>query len=424
MARTAKSIELRQKRAELEAKIKGEVEKDSLTTEQRTAVNAMVADSDNLKAQYELIERSDETEKELRESVKKIHASQPAGIAAETSVLSNDGAERKAQTSKAFRDFLKNGKDGMAPESRSVLDAEKRTYAPLQVGNAAAGYFVPQGFSYEFDEAMKQTGGMLEACRNYPTDSGNPLLWPMVDDTANAAVIVGEGAAFTGLNPVVTHLTLGAFKYGSLVQATLEQLEDSAFDIESWLRDEFVTRFARGVNADLTHGSGSGAPQGIVGAVSAGQTTASGQVSSLLYDDLVDLVHSVDPAYRRSKSCRFQFHDDTIRSIRLIKDSFGHPIFQTDPTSDLPDRILGFEFTVNQDLSTLAVTSPVSARTVGLFGDMSKYVIRKVNGLFVQKLVERYAELGLVGFLGWARYDGNLATASTKAITKLVVSAT
>ena len=192
MARTVKSAELRTKRAELEAKIKGEVEKDSLTPEQRTAVNAMITDSDNLKAQYELIERSDETEKELRASSGKPSQAQPGQ---ETSVLSNDAAERKEQVKKAFRSFLKNGKNEMPAEERAVLEAEKRTYAPLQTGNAAAGYFIPQGFSYEFDEALKQWGGMIEACRIYPTDSGNPLLWPKVDDTANKAVIVGEGNA-------------------------------------------------------------------------------------------------------------------------------------------------------------------------------------------------------------------------------------
>jgi len=380
----------------------------------------MIDDSEALKAQYELIERSDNVEKELRASTKKVSTAQP-GVESTDKVLSDDAAERKAQHSAAFADFLKNGKSDMKPESRAIMtaiDAERRTYAPLQVANPAAGYFVPQGFSYEFDEALKQTGGMLEACRLYPTDSGNPLLWPMVDDTANKAVIVGEGQSFTGLNPNVTHLTLNAFKYGTLVQATIEQLEDSAFNIDQWLKDEFVVRFERGLNADLTTGAGTTAPNGIVTATAAGHTTASGQTTSLIYDDIVDTVHSVDPLYRKDKSCRFQFNDQTIRAIRLIKDSYGHPIFQTDPTSNLPDRILGFEFTVNQDLATIG-----AGNVVGLFGAMNRYVIRKVNGLFVQRLNERYADQGLVGFLGWARYDGNLVTASTKAITQLVIAA-
>jgi HK97 family phage major capsid protein len=420
MARTVKSAELRTKRAELEAKIKGEVEKDSLTAEQRTAITAMVADSDNLKTQYELIERSDETEKELRASAGKPSQAQPG----EKTVLSEDGAERKVQVAKAFRSFLKNGKADMPAEERAVLEAEKRTYAPLQVANPAAGYFVPQGFSYEFDEALKQTGGMIEACRTYPTDSGNPLLWPMVDDTSNKAVIVGEGSSFTGLNPTVTHLTLNAFKYGTLVQATVEQLEDSAFDIEKWLKDEFVVRFARGVNADLTNGSGTGAPQGITGAIST-FTTSQGTATTLIYDDLVDTLHSTDPEYRVDKSCKWMFNDSTVRAIRLIKDNYGHPIFQTDPTSNLPDRILGFEYVVNQDLPVIGsgAGSPPAGVTVGLFGAFNRYVIRKVNGLLIQRLNERYADQGLVGFLGWARYDGNLVTASEKAIVGLTSAA-
>lgn len=308
----------------------------------------------------------------------------------------------------------------MPAEERAVLEAEKRTYAPLQVANPAAGYFVPQGFSYEFDEALKQTGGMIEACRNYATDSGNPLLWPMVDDTANKAVIVGEGQPFAGLNPSVTHLTLNAYKYGTLVQATIEQMEDSAFDIEKWLKDEFVVRFERGVNYDLTNGNGSTAPKGIVNAIST-FVTSTGTPSTLVYDDLVNTLHATDPMYRRDKSCKWMFNDDTVRAIRLIKDNFGHPIFQTDPTGNLPDRILGFEHVVNQDLPIIGSGSPPASGPIGLFGAFNRYVIRKVNGLMVQRLNERYADQGLVGFLGWARYDGNLVTASSKAIVGLNV---
>ena len=416
MARTVKSAELRTKRAELEAKIQSEVVKDSLTAEQRTAVNAMITDSNNLKEQYEMIERSDEVEKELRASSGKPAQAQPG----EKSVLSDDATERKAQVAKAFRSFLRNGKADMPAEERAVLEAEKRTYAPLQVANPAAGYFVPQGFSYEFDEALKQTGGMIEACRNYATDSGNPLLWPMVDDTANKAVIVGEGQPFAGLNPSVTHLTLNAYKYGTLVQATIEQMEDSAFDIEKWLKDEFVVRFERGVNYDLTNGNGSTAPKGIVNAIST-FVTSTGTPSTLVYDDLVNTLHATDPLYRRDPSCKWMFNDDTVRGIRLIKDNFGHPIFQTDPTGNLPDRILGFEHVVNQDLPIIGSGSPPASGPIGLFGAFNRYVIRKVNGLMVQRLNERYADQGLVGFLGWARYDGNLVTASSKAIVGLNV---
>jgi HK97 family phage major capsid protein len=416
MARTTKSAELRTKRAELEAKIKGEVEKDSLTPEQRTQITAMIADSDNLKTQYEQIERSDEVEKELRASSQKPNHGNHSGE------LSDDAAERKQQVKVAFRDFLMHGNAEMKPENRSILKAEQRTYAPLQIAQPAAGYFVPQGFSYEFDEALKQTGGMLEACRTYPTDSGNPLLWPMVDDTANKAVIVGENTAFNLVNPTVSHLTFNAFKYTTGAQATVEQLEDSAFDIESWLKDEFVVRFARGVNYDLTNGNGSTAPQGITEAVQTGATSSTD--TGLIWDNLVDLIHSVDPAYRKDKSCKFQFADDTVRQIRLIKDNYGHPIFQTDPTSNLPDRILGFEYVINQDLTQInqAGSPPNTGDVVGLFGAMNRYVIRKVNGLHVQRLNERYAELGLVGFQAYARYDGKLVTASQKAITSLVMS--
>src|SRR3546814_1871356 len=44
-------------------------------------------------------------------------------------------------------------------------------------------------------------------------------------------------------------------------------------------------------------------PNGLITAATVGKTGTTGQTLTVIYDDLVDLEHSVDPAYREGGNC-------------------------------------------------------------------------------------------------------------------------
>jgi HK97 family phage major capsid protein len=62
--------------------------------------------------------------------------------------------------------------------------------------------------------------------------------------------------------------------------------------------------------------------------------------------------------------------------------------------------------------------SPSAQGTV-IFGDLSKYVIRKVSGLYVQRLSELYASTFELGFQSYLRVDANLVWSGGKALAML-----
>ena len=81
-----------------------------------------------------------------------------------------------------------------------------------------------------------------------------------------------------------------------------------------------------------------------------------------------------------------------------------------------PDTIMGYPYVINQAMaSPVASTNP----TTMLFGDMQKYIIRKVKDMSVLRLNERYADFGQVGFISFMRIDGNLVDAGTHPINVL-----
>jgi HK97 family phage major capsid protein len=99
-------------------------------------------------------------------------------------------------------------------------------------------------------------------------------------------------------------------------------------------------------------------------------TGATGQTTSVIYDNLVDLVHSIDPSYR-NQNCKFMLADATLAAVRKIKDTQGHPLWQPSVQAGVPDSLLAYPVVINQDMPVMAA----SAKSI-LFGDIrAAYVI-------------------------------------------------
>jgi len=340
-----------------------------------------------------------------------------------------------------FRAFIRcSQKDGGDQESRAILTGQLPEFRDMGIGtNTLGGYFVPRGFVYEVEEAMKWYGSMLQSSEIMDTATGQPLPYPTANDTTVAGQIVGEGQQVSETDVNIGQILFGAEKFSTrMTKVSLELLQDSAFDVKSFLVKLFAIRLGRILNTKFTVGNGNSAnpvePTGLLTAVvancAAAQTAATGVVYgtgllaaganandgggetgglSIGSQDLTDLEHTVDPSYRPGAS--YQFHDQTFRVIKRLLDKFGHPLWKQSMSSGDPDRINGYPYWINNDMPTIAL----NAKTV-LFGDMKKYLIRRVKELGVITLNERFADYGQVAYLGFARYDGNLLDAGTHPV--------
>jgi HK97 family phage major capsid protein len=185
--------------------------------------------------------------------------------------------------------------------------------------------------------------------------------------------------------------------------------------MNSLMRDVFGERIGRIANEHLTTGTGSGQPNGILTASTQGASSAAS--ASIDFDDVIDLVHGVDPAYRNMPSVRFMFHDNILKALRKVKDSNNNYIWQPgDVRSGAAATILGYPYEVNQDMTSTITTGDKTM----LFGAFEKYVVRRVQNFQMLRLVERYADYLQVGFIGFARLDGELV--DTAAVKHLVQS--
>lgn len=312
-------------------------------------------------------------------------------------------AEKKSPESSIFVRWLRNGDSAITSAEWANIRATMSTTT-----GSEGGYTVQSDVSRTLIEALKAYGGMRSAATVIQTEMGNPLSFPTTDGTSEVGELIPENTTATSADPTFGTVSVNAYKFSSkIVAVPFELLQDSQIDIEEFVRSRLAERLGRITNTYFTTGTGSSEPRGVVTGASSGKVGTTGQTTTVIFDDLVDLIHSVDPAYRASNRCRFMMHDSSLKVIRKLKDSQGRPIFL--PGYDglgntMPDTLLGYGITINQDVAQMAA----NAKSI-LFGDFAKYIIRDVMAVTMFRFSDSaYAKLGQVGFLAWMRSGGNL----------------
>lgn len=322
--------------------------------------------------------------------------------------ISTDEAHHKNTLDKAaIAAFMRGGMSNLSDEQRQLMAARNATISnAMSTGTGSEGGYTSQNeFAPFLVEAMKAFGGMRQVATIIATDSGNQMDWPTANATAEEGEIVGENASVATGDTTFGTKALGVYKYSSkAIALPFELIQDSQIDIEAYVRGLLATRLGRITNKHFTIGTGTGQPNGVITAASVGKTGASGQTTTITYADLVDLEHSVDPAYRSNPGVGFMFNDLTLAEIKKLLDSQNRPLWLPGIAAGEPDRILNRPYTINQSMAPMAANALSVA-----FGDFGKYVIRDVMSVQLFRMTDsKYTEKGQVGFLAFMRSGGNL----------------
>lgn len=407
-------LEMRAKRAQLvnEARALHERsvnENRDMAADEQTQYDRIMGEVDALKTKIDREERllSEQSDMESRTD-----RQVPGG---EQRSEGGQGEENKQTYDLAFRSFLAGGIDNLSPEQRQLI-LENRA---MSTGTGSAGgYTVPTGFYAQLQEVMKTFGGMRNVARILPTAGGNKLLIPTANNTAQKGRILAENAQITESNPTFGQVDLDAYKYTSdLILIPIELIQDSAFNLEEYIRQQIGLRIARITNEHFTVGTGTNQPKGIVTASQQGKVGTAGQTTSVAVDDLIDIEHSIDPLYR--SGAQWMFHDTTLKALKKLKDADGRFLWSAGLTVGAPDTILNYGYTINQDMPVMAA----NAKSI-LFGDLGSYWIRDVMDVSLVRFGEKYMDYGQIGFTAFSRHDGDFINAGGNQIVHYANSAT
>jgi len=336
-----------------------------------------------------------------------------------------ESKDREKRYARAFGSFIRRGMGAMNDEDRGVLQSRFNSLPEdnpevrdlSAITGSAGGFTVPTGFLAQIDQAMKDYSGVLQSrAQVITTDAGNDLPWPTVNDTANEGEQVDENTAVGGQDVAFGQITAKAYLFSSkLVLVPLTLMQDTGIDLEGLLASLLAERLGRIANRRLTSGTGANQPQGVVTGSTLGVTAAG--ASAITYDETIDLQHSIDPAYRAD--AEYMFHDDALKLFRKLKDSDGRPIWMPAANAAMangaPGLLNNSPYRINMHMD-----SPATGKKSVLYGDFSKYKVRRVKSITLVRLAERYAEKMQIGFFAFMRLDGRLSNAGTNPIKHLV----
>jgi HK97 family phage major capsid protein len=383
-------------------------EGEAPTAEQRSQLDSMDADLNRLGAEARSIVEEGEREAQAAELRQRAIA-----LGAKPNVFTGD-QQRQAQGSSLSDEIraLDYGKTitigndlyiRPGEEARAALAGVESRVATTGVA-ANAGATIPTSFVARVLEYMLPNIGVWQAGPTIiTTASGNPMTFPRL--TARPTVApVAENTVFPTSDAAFNSFTLGAKKYGVIVQVSKEMVEDSGIDIAGFIAQQAGIMAGRQVAHDLLVGTGAGGqPNGVLtAAVAANAGTTMGTIGAISGDDIIAGYYSVIDAYRGN--AKWLMADATVGKLRGVKDAYGQYLWQPGLVSGAPDVLMGKPVVTDINMPVVA-----TGNNAVLFGDFSRYYVRQVNGIQVEKSFEYGWGSDLVSYKVTWRGDGGLS---------------
>jgi HK97 family phage major capsid protein len=376
--------------------------KGTLTTEDRSKFDTMIADA---KVMDEDITRM--------QAVDKFNAEQRATTRPPRAGFGNDDQTEESikNQKRAFKEWFRTGQ--VSAENRGFIRTEEQRDlgAGAITGSITGGnVLVPTGFDPVLHTAMKNYGQLVAAVGQLSTSSGNSILVATANDTTKGMTVIGEATAVSENDPAFAQQTSAVDTLTSgVVKISNQLLQDSEFDIENWLASAFGTRYYRGLTQMISQGNSSN-----IAALSATLGATSASPTAIVYEDLVNLYGSVDAAYVQNAS--WVMSSTTRANLMGLISTTGQPILQTDPLGNPFNAIFGRPIVINEYQSAIAATN-----TAILLGDLKEgYTLRQAGGFAIKRLVELYAATNESAYILYARAGGYNVDAGTHPVRSLV----
>lgn len=392
-------VELREKRAKLWATMEGFLETHRtgmgvLSADDDTTYNNMEKELDALTNEIKRMERRDVIEQELNKPTQQPLTQKP---------MATQDTKKVGRASNAYKEDF-----GCHLRGKQLIHNVLSTTV-----DANGGYLVPTEFERQIVDALREQNIMRTLCKVITTESERKI---PVAATHSVANWTAENAAFAESNPTFDQKTIDAYKLTDLIKVSIELLDDSAFDLEDYIANEFAYAFGAAEEQAFCVGTGSGQPTGLFTAKGAQVGVTAASATAITADELINLVYSLKAPYR--KNAKFLMNDATVSAIRKLKDSNGAYLWQPSIQAGQPDKLLGYDLYTSPFVPTAAAGAlPVA------FGDFKNYWIADRSGRTVQRLNELYSTNGQVGFVGTQRVDGKIILPEGIKLLKMKASA-
>jgi HK97 family phage major capsid protein len=385
-------MELRTKRAQLwegaKAFLDSHTDKDGkLSAEDAAAYDRMEAEVVALGKDIERMERQAAIDAELAKPTAEPILNAPKGAVPE-------------KTGRASDDYRKAMLSAIRSRFHNVSDI-------LQEGvDTDGGYLVPEEMDSRLIDVLEEEN-ILRSLGTKLATSGERKI--NIAATKPVASWIEEGGALDFGNATFEQVILDAHKLHVAIKITEELLYDSAFNLESYIIEQFGKVLSNAEENAFLNGDGNHKPTGLLTTAQVGVTTSGNTITA---DELIELVYKLKRPYR--KNAAFIVNDQTLAVIRTLKDQNKAYIWQPSYQMEEPDRLLGYPVYTTPYMPAIEAGSKAVA-----FGDYAYYNIGDRGTRSIQELRELFAGNGMIAYVMKERVDGKLVLPEAVQILKI-----
>lgn len=297
-------------------------------------------------------------------------------------------------------------------EQKSLREVTDEFKALGIVNDTAAGYLAPTEYVREIIKAVTEISPSRALVNVRQT------MMKSVQIPRKTGTFAAQWVADQGTRSETTGLAYGLWEIPThemyaLVDISNQMLEDSAFNMESEIRNEASEQFAYAEGYAILNGTGVGRPEGILNNADV-LSTNSGSASALTADGLISLFYDLKTAY--SARATWGMNRSTIGAIRKLKDKDDQYLWMPGLAQNVPNTILGAPYVELPDMPNVG-----SGAYPIILGDWSRaYTL--VDRIAMEFLRDPYTQAtsGNVRFIFRRRLGGQVVL--PEAIRKQYVS--
>lgn len=366
-----------EKRAERLAEINSLL--DGAKVETRALTDEEVAKIEELKAEIEAIDKT----------IEAIKAAAAADVAEAEKAADGKADDVEAEECRAFADYVRGVSSRI--ETRDILTG---------VGTENAGGIVPTTIAKRIIDKVKDICPILSKAHVYNVNGNISIPYVSEEGSDAEFEIVGDLATIKQGNINIKTIDLQNAIAGVIIPISKTLVNATDIDIVNQVVEILARKMANYVDASVFKGNAK--VDGLCLATNTVQTQAQGIIS---VDDLINLTGKIPSAYK-ANAC-FCMNPVTLTAIKSLKDGNGRPLFTTDLTSEMQDRLLGYPVYTSENISGKP-GSVIDNQKLVYFGDLYGLAVKMPADLEIEILREAYAANYAIGVAATLNFNAKV----------------
>lgn len=280
-----------------------------------------------------------------------------------------------------------------------VEDVEARAFETLirenrtgEMAKSDNGAVIPTTIANRILDTVKQIAPLYDLATKFNVKG--KLDFPVAQKAITTAYAT-EFTALTSSNVGFDKRTLDGFLVGALSKVSVSLINNSQFDIVSYVVNKVAESIALFLEKEIISGAGTTAMTGVLTETKLVKTVeTAGDVPTA--DEFIAVQVEVPQAYQAG--AMWLVSNKTLLAMRQMKDTNGRYFLQNDLTNGFGYTFLGKPVMVSDQMTNTNV----------VYGDFSGYFINIHEDASIKVLNEKYADEHAVGVVAWLEVDGKV----------------